>query len=66
MNRHVHNLGIYIFPHFKTMLYKLHGNYLATHETTTVPKIVEELGKLQPPQVCHMYNKTFTPHHPFH
>lgn len=65
INKHIKNSTDRIPKHFNTMIYKLHGNYLSTFEKTTVIKIIEELNKLHPSQICFMYNKTFTPHHPF-
>lgn len=66
MNKHVHRVNFMIPSHFKTMIYKLHGKYLETHRQTNINKIIDELNSLHPSQVCHMYNKTFRPHHPFH
>ncbi len=65
LNRHVHGLVVSIPNHLKTMVYKLHGTYISNHETTTVNKVIEELNKLHPSQVCFMYNRTFTPHHSY-
>lgn len=59
MNRRVHNVEVIIPQHFKTMIYKLHGTYLETREKTTVHKVMEELNKLHPSQICFMYNRTF-------
>ncbi len=65
MNRHVHGVLTLIPVHLRTMIYKLHGNYLVNHENTTTNKIMEELNKLHPSQVCFIYNRTLTPHYPY-
>lgn len=62
MNKHVHRVETNIPSHLRTMIYKLHGSYLDTHEITTINKVVDNLCELHPSQVCHMYNKTFGYH----
>lgn len=66
MNKHVHKVAIMIPNHLKTMIYKLHGQFIDTQVKTDVNKVIEELNKLHPSQICFMYNRTFRPHHPYH
>jgi hypothetical protein len=65
ISKYVKHDQIILPSHFKTMLYKLHGYYLSTREITTFGKIMQEILKLHPSQICFMYNRTFIPHHPY-
>ena len=63
--KHVTKTAPYLSGHFRPIVYRLHGVYLTTHEQTTVQMVMDEIDKLHPNQICFMYNRTFTPHHPF-
>ena len=66
IRNHVTKISTFIPGHLKTIIYKLHGIYLTTHQQTTLDMVIEEINKLHPNQICYIYNRTFTPHHPFY
>ena len=47
--------------HYRPVVYKLHGEYLETHNKTTMDTVLKYLGELHPKQLCFMYNRTMHP-----
>lgn len=47
--------------HYRPLVYKLHGEYLKTHEKTTMDKVLRHLSELHPKQLCFLYNRTMHP-----
>ena len=66
MDYHVRHIIAQLSGHFRNIIYKIHGNYMQTKVPTNIGLIMDELKLLHPKQVCHMYNNTFEPHHPYH
>lgn len=66
VNKHILKINDTIPKHIYPMIYKLHGEYMSKHNITTVNVVLSHLNQLHPSLLCHMYNKTFVPHHPFH
>ena len=47
--------------HYRPLVYKLHGEYLETHDKTTMNKVLKHIAELHPKQLCFMYNRTMHP-----
>jgi hypothetical protein len=65
MNKHVFG-NPYIPKYMKNFIYKLHGKYLSTKKITTIDIILNVIYESHPSQIIFIYNRTFTPFHPYH
>jgi hypothetical protein len=59
INRYINPEKVKVSWQFRPIIYKLHGDYLKSHEVTTRVVVQNYINSLQPAQICFLYNKTY-------